>query len=204
MRKAIIPAFLLVLSGLVLGATVLREPLAEAASPFTNVIVGNDATNPIPVREQNTDANGNIKIHEQGTVPVSVGSPAAPPEPFTMTVRCTGNDDPTTCSANSADTVPPGKRFVVQTMSATGNAFGPARVSDFEVAVKTDGDFTNWPMLATEFQVGPTLTFSAAETRAVTLYVDGGSRISFHVSATSASTIDAELSLSGYLVLAAG
>jgi hypothetical protein len=66
MRKAIIPAFLLVLGSIVLGTTVLREPLANAASPFTNVIIGNDTSNPVPVRDQNVDANGDIRVHDSG------------------------------------------------------------------------------------------------------------------------------------------
>ena len=40
---------LLLVGATVLGATVLREPIGYAASPFTNVIVGNDATHPVPV-----------------------------------------------------------------------------------------------------------------------------------------------------------
>src|SRR5262245_4290063 len=67
MRKALIPAFLLLLGSIVLGATVLREPLAKAASPFASVIVGNDPSNPVPVREQNVDANGNLKVHDSGS-----------------------------------------------------------------------------------------------------------------------------------------
>ena len=36
----------------VLGATVLREPIAYAASPFTSVIITNTAAEPVPVVEQ--------------------------------------------------------------------------------------------------------------------------------------------------------
>jgi len=38
----------------VLGATVLREPIASAASPFQNVIIGNTASQPVPVQQQGT------------------------------------------------------------------------------------------------------------------------------------------------------
>jgi hypothetical protein len=55
-----------------LGSTVLRNPLAEAASPFTNVIVGNTTSNPVPVTEQNVDTNGDLKVHEQGTANTAV------------------------------------------------------------------------------------------------------------------------------------
>jgi hypothetical protein len=86
MKKAIIPAFLLVLGSTVLGATVLREPLARAAVPIASVLVTNDASRPVPVREQNLDRDGNIKVHQQGTANVNVTNsslPVAPPEPIT-------------------------------------------------------------------------------------------------------------------------
>lgn len=86
MKKAIIPAFLLVLGSTVLGATVLQEPLARAAVPVASVFVTNDAAQPVPVREQNVDADGNVKVHEQGTADVNVTNtslPVAPPRPVT-------------------------------------------------------------------------------------------------------------------------
>jgi hypothetical protein len=72
MRKALIPAFLLVVAAIVLGSTLFREQLAQAATPFTNVIVGNTTSNPVPVAVQNTDTSGNINVHEQGTANVNV------------------------------------------------------------------------------------------------------------------------------------
>ena len=55
-----------------LGATVLRNPLAEAATPFASIVIGNSSSNPVPVAEQNIDANGNLKVHEQGTANTAV------------------------------------------------------------------------------------------------------------------------------------
>jgi hypothetical protein len=69
MRKSIV-ILMLIVGSTVLGATVLREPIAQAASPFTNVIIGNTAANPIPVAEQNLDGGNNIRVHEQGTAAV--------------------------------------------------------------------------------------------------------------------------------------
>jgi hypothetical protein len=86
MKKAIIPAFLLVLGSTVLGATVLQEQLAWAAPPLPSVFVANDAANPVPTRELNVDADRNIKVHEQGTADVNVTNtslPVAPLEPVT-------------------------------------------------------------------------------------------------------------------------
>jgi hypothetical protein len=75
MKKALIPAFLLLLGSAVLGATVLREPLARAATPIASVFVTNDVSSPVPVHELNRDGDGNIKVHEQGTAKVAVSNP---------------------------------------------------------------------------------------------------------------------------------
>ena len=69
MRRILVTASLLG-AGVLLGATGLGGTLADAATPFTNVIVGNTSTNPVPVTEQNLD-NGNIRVHEEGTANVS-------------------------------------------------------------------------------------------------------------------------------------
>ena len=42
------------------------------ATGISKVFVTNTASNPVPVREQNRDANGNIKVHEQGTAKANV------------------------------------------------------------------------------------------------------------------------------------
>jgi hypothetical protein len=55
MRKALIPAFLLVVAAIVLGSTVFREQIAHAATtPFQNVVVTNTNTNPVPVTQVGT------------------------------------------------------------------------------------------------------------------------------------------------------
>jgi hypothetical protein len=45
---------------------------SAVAAQITNVFVTNDASHPVPVREQNRDASGNIKVHEQGTANVQL------------------------------------------------------------------------------------------------------------------------------------
>ena len=55
MRKALIPAFLLMVPAIVLGSTVFREHVVNAATtPFQNVVVQNTSTNPIPVTQVGT------------------------------------------------------------------------------------------------------------------------------------------------------
>jgi hypothetical protein len=70
MHKGALAGFLLIVIGAALGATVLHEPIATAASPFTNVIIGNTSANPVPIAEQNLDGDGNARVHEQGTAAV--------------------------------------------------------------------------------------------------------------------------------------
>jgi hypothetical protein len=70
-QRAFIGALLLVLVGIVLGATVFRSDIAQATGLAQAVTVQNT---PLPVREQNLDTNGNLKVHEQGTAIVSVAS----------------------------------------------------------------------------------------------------------------------------------
>jgi len=75
MRKALIPAVLLVVTAIVLGSTVFREQIARAATtPFQNVVVQNTNTNPIPVQQQGTAnvnvTNSTVPVHEQGTANV--------------------------------------------------------------------------------------------------------------------------------------
>src|ERR1044072_592120 len=50
MKRAIVPAFVRVLGSMILGASVLREPLARAAVPIASVFVSNDSAHAIPVR----------------------------------------------------------------------------------------------------------------------------------------------------------
>jgi hypothetical protein len=89
MRRSVITAILVLLAGTVLGGTLFRAPIghtAEAASSVLNVFVTNDSTHPVPVREQNLDASGNIKVHEQGTANVNVTNSSlavASPAPIT-------------------------------------------------------------------------------------------------------------------------
>jgi hypothetical protein len=66
MRKALIPALLLVVTAIVLGSTVFREQIAHAATtPFQQVVVQNTSTNPVPVTQigtSTTSVTGTVGI----------------------------------------------------------------------------------------------------------------------------------------------
>jgi hypothetical protein len=68
MRRRAGLAVLIVLAGMVLGATVFREQVAQAALAALNVKIVNPPTSPVPV-------------HEQGTANVNVTNPASSPVP---------------------------------------------------------------------------------------------------------------------------
>jgi hypothetical protein len=82
-QRAIIGALLFIGVGVALGATVFRADIAQATGLAQAVTVDNAPANAVPVREQNRDGNGNVKVHEQGTANVNVTNSAlsvtAPP-----------------------------------------------------------------------------------------------------------------------------
>jgi hypothetical protein len=77
-RQAGVGALLLIGVGVILGTTVFRSDIAQATGLAQSVTVNNTAAQAVPVREQNLNDAGNIKVHEQGTADVAVNSlPAA-------------------------------------------------------------------------------------------------------------------------------
>ena len=101
MRRAVFVACLLILGSAVLGATVLREPIAFAATPFTNVIVGNTDANPVPVRVQGTSS---VQVADERT-------------PFERRFDFVLEDGDFSDAAPGF-TVPDGQRLVVEFISA--------------------------------------------------------------------------------------
>jgi hypothetical protein len=93
---------LLVVGALVLGATVLREPIANAAQSVDANIIG-------PL-----DGQGNLKVHEQGTAAVEVANLASDPVP----VRDAGpTPEPVQIifdNGQGSYQVPTGKRLSIQ------------------------------------------------------------------------------------------
>jgi hypothetical protein len=85
-RQAGIGALLLICVGVVVGATVFRTDIAQATGLAQSVTVNNKPGNAVPVREQNLDGSGNVKVHEQGTANVNVTNSSltvASPAPIT-------------------------------------------------------------------------------------------------------------------------
>jgi hypothetical protein len=82
MGRKLIVALLLVVASSILGATVLREPIASAAEKLTPVFVTNDAAHPVPVDQQGTAdvnvTNSSLSVQQQGTADVRVTNTSVP------------------------------------------------------------------------------------------------------------------------------
>ena len=98
MRKALIPAFLLVVAALVLGSTVFREQVVSAATtPFQNVVVTNTNTNPIPVQQVGTSTTS-----VSGTVGIDSGKNTVKLDSNGNTVNLDSTDAANLASIESA------------------------------------------------------------------------------------------------------
>jgi hypothetical protein len=120
---------LLLLGSTILGATVLREPIALAAQGVDATIIG-------PL-----DGQGNVKVHEQGTAAVIVrGTPdvRVAREPFQQFVGGNVGSSGEDCDLIE---VPAGKRLTIESFSAevTSSASPPA---DVYLRVFVDGNPT--------------------------------------------------------------
>ncbi len=83
-------ALLVVVLAAILGATVLREPIALAAKPVQDVLVQNTGDDPVPVKQQGTTdvkvTNSSLAVQQQGTADVRVTNSSltvAPQAPIT-------------------------------------------------------------------------------------------------------------------------
>ena len=154
-RQAGLMALLLVSVGVVLGVTVFRSDIAQATGLAQSVTVDNTPAQAVPVREQDLDASGNIRVHEQGVVR---------DDHTNITFHAqTDSGTPTNCLNDDIYTVPAGKQFVAQFVSinsATGtnattvnqailyNA-SQGEFNDFASFVLTQGTLDRWAVSQT-------------------------------------------------------
>lgn len=180
MRKALVPVFLLLLGGIVLGATVFRAPVVWAAQQVDATIIG-----PLD--------NGNVKVHEQGTAQVQEKR-----EPFQHTVL-TDNWGGNTFR-NFTVEIPAGKMLIVQTVSVSAVVEAGQEVKA-NVTVQGIGGLSSHPIpLAKEG------TFDGGDlyvgTESITAYAKGSFGLLASVVRDSASGAGGQVrfSVSGYLV----
>jgi hypothetical protein len=201
MRRPLAFVVLAVLAGAVLAGTVFRNDIAQAAglAGSAPVTVMNTPAQAVPVREQNLDSNGNVKVSVQGTVPVNVpaGSPA---EPYQVGLSC--DFIPTFISCGDVEFLPDGKRFVIETISAQGRANLGVTVGEFQFRVRQGGEFIGYSLLGRiAYRINET-SISVAETRQVRLYADPGPSIGMFAFTTddAGEAGRASVVASGYLV----
>ena len=182
-----------------------------ASAAFGAVVTGGVAWAPpadpgtLLVREQNLDANGLVRVHEQGTARVSVvNSPevrVAATDPYQRTVSASNSTDQV---ENLQLSVPAGKRLVVQYVSV----FAEVPVGQTASAAITGQGLGNQAVSSTIRLAMPrSSTFGDAAfligSQEVTLYAGPGSGSTLFAAIARSSeegTWDAQLTVSGYLV----
>jgi hypothetical protein len=193
MRRQVLISAGIIFVSLVLGATVFKEPIAWAKDL-------------LDVNITNVDADGNVKVHEQGTARVFVQDVPAPAEPYHVYLLCSGPSTPGSCTAQTRQYVPEGKRFVIETMSGYATGGTDAPVTELSLTTRLGGTLGVYRMLMQPVHrnLGQfAYVNSVADVRAVRIYADSGTEL--HISAhadgaTERGGVIAQMYLSGYLV----
>lgn len=176
MKKILIPAILLLFGSTILGATLLREPIAGAARLAQSVVISNGPDQPVPVREQNLDAHGNVKVHEDGIANVNVTNSSlavAPPAPVTSgggsvdiqvqnVLDCHQFDSPQTASALSIQMTPNIADLVFEYgVSVVARFSGPANHGNSTIVLSLSRPITFDVICASNGSFPPQLGFSS-------------------------------------------
>jgi hypothetical protein len=192
---------------------VFQGQAARAASSILSVFVTNGPSHPVPAQEQNLDASGNIKVHEQGTANVNVTNTTVPVhEQGTAQVSVANmpgsqpfmrNEtillDPGQVFVSKCDEVPAQKTFAMEYIDLQTNGIASGEVVWVTLDASTGGAFVSHP-LPLQVTAGDVPVFASP----VKLYADpaSGFCISVHRAAggDTAETIRADYSVSGYLI----
>jgi hypothetical protein len=180
MRKALVLVCLLLLGGIVLGATVFRAPVVWAAQQVDANIIG-----PLD--------NGNVRVHEEGTAQVQEKR-----DPFQRTVLT--DDWGGNTFRNFTVAIPTGKVLIVQTVSVSAvveagqavranvTAQGVGGLSNHPIPLDREGSFSG-----RDLYVG---------TESISAYATGSFGLLASVVRNSASGSGGrvQFSVSGYLV----
>jgi hypothetical protein len=182
MPRRLAPALLLLVIA-ISCATVLREPIAQAAQLVDASIVGPlDGQGNVKVHEQ-----GTALVHERGTATVDVTNPTLPVEhagmPVTIRLGFPGDD--------TQYAVPRGKRLVIQYVNAQ-DVVTPTNV-ETAVHVRAGTDLLHaYRFVGDTFDLGDSVLRVVSEP--VLIHADEGQRIVL--------VSESQVELSGYLVTA--
>jgi hypothetical protein len=186
MRRIAISSGVLLLCSCVLGATVFREQVAQAAQAILPVKVVNTANEAVPVTGT-VWVNGAVQVSNPSTVP------------YQETVHF--NQSATTCTQFVCDvdfpTVPAGKRLVVTFVSATYGLSPNGTLASVELGINSS---FNEPSILLPTQRAGFDTYIASGP--VTFYVDGGDKptIDLQGQFVQPASLTATASIVGYLV----
>lgn len=202
MRKWSFVALLLV-GAMVLGASVLREPIASAAQSVSSTIVGPlDGNGNVAVHEQGTAnvnvTNSTVPVHEQGTSNVAVtNGPATQPVEVSDAFQLTGSS-----GEKFSYTVPGGKRLVLEYAAADARGPSADKLSiDFTDGCPCDPNSPIIVFLPLEFQGNFFGEDRYAASEPVRAYVESGHQVGVEVDQTSEPDLATfRWTLSGYLI----
>ena len=186
MRRVVIPGVGLLLCSCVLGATVFREQVAQAAQAILPVRVVNTAGEAVPV-------TGTVSVN--GAVEVS--SPAT--APYQKTIHF--NQGPTTCTQFVCDVdfpaVPAGKRLVVTFASATYGLSPNGTLASVELGINSS--FGEPSILLPAEKTGFDTYLASGP---VTFYVDEGDKPTMDLQGqfVQPASLTASATIVGYLV----
>jgi hypothetical protein len=127
MRTSVFSAFavVFVIGGAVLSTTVFEKPVAAPASDIQSMVVANAPPQVLSVREQNLDADGNMKVHEQGVADVNVTGvvttqAAQPANSFSL-----GTDLGQGLTEGCDQSLPAGTRWLISSFAVTNRTDSP-------------------------------------------------------------------------------
>jgi hypothetical protein len=185
-RRFVIPSILVVLCSCVLGATLFREQVAQAAQAVLPVKVTNTAAEPVPV-------TGTVSVN--GAVHVS----DAAVQPYQETIHF--NQSATTCTQFVCEVdfpaVPAGKRLVVTYVSAQYGLSPNGTLASIELGINSS--FSK-PSILLPAQRSGFDTYLASG--AVTFYVDAGDKPTLGLEGqfVQPASLTASASIVGYLI----
>lgn len=113
MRRVFIPTVVALLCSMVLGATVFREQVAQAAQAILPVFVTNTASDPVPVLQQ-----GTADVNVTGVVATKA---ALPDQRFSVT-HFTTSPTPALVGIDCVADLPAGTRWVISSFAITNDS----------------------------------------------------------------------------------
>src|SRR5215213_11229833 len=116
MRRYAVAAVLLVLCSMVLGPTLFREQVAQAAAAILPVKVVNTAAEAVPVAQQGTVTVAGTVALSPSANDVSIGADYAAAHTYSTSAGLTIGPNQL-CGSQTGFNVPAGKRFVIEVVS---------------------------------------------------------------------------------------